>query len=452
MKINTRHLALIAALLLIADRGLTGCGAQTASAEVPPAVITATPAPTAAPPIVGTSHTDSSDGGHAILADGETKSYANITVTKTGDGEGDKADFYGENAAVLAQNGAELNLRVASVTTDGAHANAVFSYGEGTVVNIADSTINTSGSCSGGIMTTGGGTMNADNLMVHTVGNSSAAIRSDRGGGTVNVTGGVYKTDGVGSPAIYSTADIRVTDAELSSTASQGVVVEGKNSVTLQNVTLTASNVRKNSGKSPWYQAVMLYQSMSGDASEGTASFTMLGGGLTNLNGDIFFVNNTRAAISLTGADIVNDDPEGVFLRAAAAGWGREGQNGGHVELYTAAQHLDGDLLADAVSTLNIYLGDGSVLTGAVNPANEGAVYVSLTDGAKWSLTGNSYVQSLSCEEGSIELNGYTLYVDGEAYAEGSAMTGSPVTWESADTQPASAPTRDRDGKPPEKK
>ncbi len=426
MKLNMKSCALIAALLLLADRGLTGCTAAQAADKSPvPALYS--PAPTA-----GESFTDRSDGGHAIAADAETVFYSNITVAKTGSAEGDEADFYGENAAVLAENGAELTLREVSVTTDGKHANAVFSYGEGTVVDIADSTIVTNGDCSGGLMTTGGGTMNANNVVVHTAGRSSAAIRSDRGGGTVTVTGGTYDTAGVGSPAVYSTADITVSDAELSTTASQGVVVEGKNSVTLENVALTASNTQKNSGKSPWYQAVMLYQSMSGDADEGEASFTMRGGSITNLNGDIFFVNNTRAVIQLTAARIVNDDPDGVFLRAAAAGWGREGANGGHVELYTAAQTLEGDILVDPLSTLNLHLWDGSVLTGAVNPADEGEVYVELRDGAKWVLTGDSHVRSLKCDPGSIDLNGHTLTVDGEAYETGSASEGSPVEYASA--------------------
>ncbi len=426
MKLNMKSCALIAALLLLADRGLTGCTAAQAADKSPvPALYS--PAPTA-----GESFTDRSDGGHAIEADGETVFYSNITVAKTGSAEGDEADFYGENAAVLAENGAELTLREVSVTTDGKHANAVFSYGEGTVVDIADSTIVTNGDCSGGLMTTGGGTMNANNVVVHTAGRSSAAIRSDRGGGTVTVTGGTCDTAGVGSPAIYSTADITVSDAELSTTASQGVVVEGKNSVTLENVALTASNTQKNSGKSPWYQAVMLYQSMSGDADEGEASFTMRGGSITNLNGDIFFVNNTRAVIQLTAARIVNDDPDGVFLRAAAAGWGREGENGGHVELYTAAQTLEGDILVDPLSTLNLHLWDGSVLTGAVNPADEGEVYVELRDGAKWVLTGDSHVRSLKCDPGSIDLNGHTLTVDGEVYETGSASEGSPVEYASA--------------------
>ena len=182
-------------------------------------------------------------------ADGEDASYSNIAVQKTGDFSGDEADFYGENAAVFATNGATLDLSGILVETDGTHANGVFSYGTGTTVNISDSVILTDENCSGGLMTTGGGTMNASNLTIHTTGNSSAAIRSDRGGGTVNITGGSYTTDGKGSPVIYSTADITVSDAELTSTSSQGIVVEGKNSVTLNNVALTADNNSKNSGE-----------------------------------------------------------------------------------------------------------------------------------------------------------------------------------------------------------
>ena len=88
---------------------------------------------------------NSDDGAHAITADGEEASYSNILVTKTGEADGDEADFYGENAAIFATNGGTLNLSEMVVKTDGKHANAVFSYGEGTIVNISDSYINTTG-------------------------------------------------------------------------------------------------------------------------------------------------------------------------------------------------------------------------------------------------------------------------------------------------------------------
>lgn len=397
--------------------------------------------------------TSSADSEHAIEVSGETASYSNVKVTKTGDSDsGDEADFYGDNSAVFATDGATVTLNNIVVDTDGKHANAVFSYGEGTTVNISDSVITTSGNCSGGLMTTGGGTMNATDLNIHTTGNSSAAIRSDRGGGTVNVTGGSYVTEGKGSPAIYSTADITVSDATLESTVSEGVVVEGKNSVTLNNVDLTADNNQKNSDKSSVYKAVMIYQSMSGDASVGMAEFTMTDGSITNKNGDIFYINNTVATVTLENVEIVNQDAEGIFLRAEAAGWGSEGKNGGKVNLYLTNQTLEGDIAVDEISALNMYLTSGTAYTGTVNGDNEGEVYVEIESGSKWILTGDSYVTSLTCEADAIDLNGYTLYVGGTAYSAGSTSEGEAIvlSTSSSDGQGSHGGTPgDKPGDPP---
>ncbi len=369
------------------------------------------------------------DGEHAIEVSGNTAEYSNIKVTKTGDSaSGDEADFYGDNAAIFATDGATLTLTDIVVDTNGTHANAVFSYGSGTTVNISNSVITTSGNCSGGLMTTGGGTMNATNLDIHTTGNSSAAIRSDRGGGTVTVDGGTYVTDGTGSPAIYSTADITVSNATLKSTASEGVVVEGKNSVTLNNVNLTADHNKNNSDKTNNLNAVMIYQSMSGDASVGLATFTMAGGSLTNKNGDIFFVNNTATTITLENVEIINQDSNGVFLRAAAAGWGTEGSNGGKVNLYLKKQAQTGDIVVDKVSALNLYLSEGTTYTGAINAANEGEVYVEIEKGSTWVLTGDSYITGLTCEADAIDLNGHKLTIGGTEYTAGTSSTGTAIT------------------------
>ncbi len=376
---------------------------------------------------------NTADGGHAIEIKGETKEYSDIKISKTGDSSsGDEADFYGDNAAVFATDGATLTLKNITVDTDGTHANAVFSYGEGTTVNISDSVITTKGNCSGGLMTTGGGTMNASNLTINTSGNSSAAIRSDRGGGTVNVTGGSYKTEGCGSPAIYSTADITVSDASLESTSSEGVVVEGKNSVTLNNVTLKADHSKLNSDKSDNQNAVMIYQSMSGDAAQGLAAFTMNGGSVTNAKGDIFFVNNTAADITLTDVKIVNNDPDGVFLKAAAAGWGNEGSNGGKVNLTLSKETLEGDITVDSISAVNLYLKSGTVYSGAVTSGSDnndetGEVYVEIESGSKWVLTADSYITSLTCDADGIDLNGHELHVNGEKYVSGTDSKGSAI-------------------------
>ncbi len=376
----------------------------------------------------GSVYTDSSDSSHAVIADGETIAYDNISVSKTGDASGDEADFYGTNAAVFATNGANLTLTNSKIVTAGSHANAVFSYGEGTELTISDSVIETSENNSGGIMVTGGGTLNASNLLVTTQGGSSAAIRSDRGGGTMIVTGGSYSSFGSGSPAIYSTADVTVSDATLYSGVSQAVVVEGKNSVTLVNVNATGNNTKKNSNNSDQYQAVMIYQSMSGDASVGKGVFTMTGGSLTSLNGGMFFVNNTVAEINLSSVEFVyaTDD----FLRIEAAGWGTSGSNGGHVTLNASSQQFEGVITVDNISDLNLYLKDGSVFTGSID--NEGETYIEIEDGSKWVLTGDSEVTGLTCSADAIDLNGYTLTVNGNIYAEGTESMGTAIVQSSA--------------------
>ena len=403
MKLRKKHLALLAALLLLAERGfLNESPVTAAAATIPPTVITS-PAPTA-----GNSYTDNSSGGHAILVDEEQARYTNITVHKTGDLE-KPAGRDSENAAVLAENGAVLELREVSVSSDGTGADAIFSMGAGTTLEIADSTVNTAGDFSDALVTADGGTLNAGNLVVRTAGMSSAAIRA---GASMCVSGGTYDTVGVDSPAIYAASDITVRDAELNSAAAQGVIVDGGGDVTLENVALTANHTAhtESSDETLRYQAVLLCAS---DEGEDVSIFTMRGGSLTNLHGDVFLVSGAKALVNLTGAAIVNDDPEGAFLAVT---------DGGKAELCTAAQELAGNILTDEDSALDLHLWDGSVLTGAVNPENAGKASVELADGAVWSLTGDSYIDSLRCEAGSIRLNGHTLTVGGEAYVEGTAV------------------------------
>ena len=355
---------------------------------------------------------------NAVLVDGKTVSLTGITVTKSGDGSGgDDGDFYGTNAAVLAKGGATLTLKDSEVTTNGAYANGVFSYGSGTTVNVSDTTIVTKSNNSGGIMTTGGATMNATDLNVSTAGNSSAPIRSDRGGGTVTVSGGTYTAEGVGSPGIYSTADITATGAEITANSSEAVVIEGGNSVTLNNATVTGNNKVLN-GQSQVKTNVMIYQSMSGDASSGASYFTMTGGTLTAKTGCMFYVTNTTTTINLEGVEL--NPVSGEHLMTIAAGpWGSSGSNGGNATVNASAQTLTGDISVDDDSTLNLKLTEGSAWEGALS--GDGDTYVSLAEGCTWTLTGNSTVKSLSCSDGAIDLNGYTLTVNGTEYTSGAS-------------------------------
>ena len=351
---------------------------------------------------------------NAVLVQEGSVTISNATVNKTGSSDGENADFYGINAAILATGGT-LTVKDTTVTTDGAHANGIFSCGSGTTVNVSDTVITTAGNNSGGLMTTGGAALNAVNVTVSTAGNSSAAIRSDRGGGTVTVTGGTYETTGRGSPAIYSTADITVSDAALSAADSEAVVIEGGNSITLNNVTISGNDAHLN-GQSSVKTNALIYQSMSGDAKDGNSSFTMNGGSMTALTGDMLHVTNVTTAITLSQVDFTYAEDSRVFLSASADAWGNSGKNGGHVTLTLVDQAIEGDLTADQDSSLNVIISAGSSLLGAVNPGNASQdVSLTLDAASVWTLTADSYLTAFSGDMSQVNLNGYTLYVNGEA-------------------------------------
>ena len=376
---------------------------------------------------------ETADENVILIDTDENVTLSNVIVSKTGDSDGgDNCNFYGLNAAVLAKGGANVTITGGTVVTEADGANGVFSYGgnggqngadgDGTTVTISDTTITTMGDGSGGIMTAGGGTTYASNLTIETSGRSSAAIRSDRGGGKVVVNGGSYTTNGLGSPAIYSTADISVADATLVSNLSEGVCIEGKNSIVLTDCDLMASNTQCN-GNAIFLDTIMIYQSMSGDADTGTSTFTMTGGSLTSQSGHVFHVTNTHAIITLSGVDIVNEDEENVLLSVCDDGW-----NGGnnHAELNASAQTLNGTILVGSNSVLSLTLYDGSSFTGSISgeivncngetvSTDVGEVSVTLDETSTWTLTADTYVTSFTGNAAQVIANGYTLYVNGEA-------------------------------------
>ncbi len=373
------------------------------------------------------------DESALLISTSDEVTITNPTVTKTGDSDGgDNCNFYGLNAAVLVKDGSNTTITGGTITSDADGANGVFCYGgnggqngasgDGTTLTIRDTVIKTTGDGSGGIMTTGGGITYAYDLDVDTSGQSSAAIRTDRGGGTVYVNGGTYTSNGLGSPAIYSTAEIHVENADLISNLSEGVCIEGKNSIELTNCNMTANNTKCN-GNATFFDTIMIYQSMSGDADSGTSSFTMTGGTLTSKNGHVFHVTNTNAVINLSGVTIINEDSENILLSVCADGWSGAGNI---ATLNADGQELKGIIKVGSDSQLTLNLTNGSTFTGSIDGSitnakgtsvstEVGTVNVKLDSTSKWTLTADTYVTSFDGDVSNIITNGYTLYVNGTA-------------------------------------
>ena len=375
-----------------------------------------------------------SDESALLISTKEAVTISQPNVSKTGNSDGgDNCSFYGVNAALLVKGGSTTTIKGGTIASDATGANGVFSYGgngghnggdgDGTTVIIEDTKITTTGDGSGGIMTTGGGVMKAKNLTINTSGRSSAPIRTDRGGGIVIVEGGSYTSNGLGSPVIYSTADVTVSDATLTSNKSEGVCIEGKNSITLNNCQMTVSNTQRN-GHAQFLDAIMIYQSFSGDADSGNSHFTMNGGSLTNRQGHLFHVTNTNAIISLNGVKLVNDDPAKVLLSVCADGW--QGASN-KATLNASHQQMEGTILVGNDSELRLNLADGSTFNGSIggnitNAAGNtistetGTVNVTLGDDCTWNLTADTYITSLKGDVSRIKANGYRLFVNGKEF------------------------------------
>lgn len=371
---------------------------------------------------------------NAVLVDSDVKvniKNANITRNSSDSTGGDSASFYGVGAAVLATDG-EITIKDSTITTDAKGGAGVFAYGDG-VVNVSDTTINTTESTSGGIHVAGGGTLNASNLTVETNGESAAAIRSDRGGGTMTVNGGSYTSNGVGSPSVYCTADITVNDADLTATGSEAVCIEGLNSLKLTNCNLTGNMKDLDTNDTTWN--IIVYQSMSGDAEVGNSTFEMIGGTLTAGNGGMIYTTNTECTILLSDVDITYADDSEFFLRctgnANERGWGSTGKNGSQCNFTANKQQMEGLVVWDSISTLDFYMTDGSILTGAVTDdescagdGGDGYCNLYIDESSKWIVTQDSTLTNLYCAGTIEDATGKTVTVqgaDGTVYVKGTS-------------------------------
>ena len=371
------------------------------------------------------------DENAALISSGANVTLDNDTITRTSaDSQGgDNSSFYGVGAAVLATEGTAY-VKDGSVTTDAAGGAGLFAYDDGTVY-ASGTTVETTQDTSGGVHVAGGGTLYGWDLDVETNGESSAAIRSDRGGGTKVLDGGNYVSNGVGSPAIYSTADIAVSNASLTANGSEAVCIEGLNSIHLYDCDLTGNMSDLDQNDNTW--TVILYQSMSGDSEVGNSTFQMDGGSLTSENGGVFYTTNTESTITLNNVDINYNDDNEFFLQCTGntnqRGWGQAGANGADCHFTGISQDMQGNVIWDSISDLDFYLTDGSSLTGAVvddesyaGEGGEGYCNVYVSADSTWTVTGDSTVSSLENEGTIVDGNGKTVTIqgtDGTVYVQG---------------------------------
>ncbi len=287
--------------------------------------------------------------GGSLTITGTSSDY--IEITKSGSAAsngqvGDDYNFYGINSGiVVAGEGSSATITYAAINTTGNGSNAVVATAEGTVT-ISNSTITTTGSAGArGLHATYSGTITASNVTITTSGASCAALATDRGGGSINATGMNLTTNSNGSPLVYSTGSIVVSSSEGTANSAQMVVVEGNSEVHLTSCDFSCTGDGNRTGTSESSSSshtidkagIFIYQSASGDSSDGTDYFSATNCTLKVTKSDVpmFYLTNIEAVITLSGNTFTSASSDDYFIMCEETNqWGTVGSNGSDTVLY----------------------------------------------------------------------------------------------------------------------
>lgn len=388
------------------------------------------------------------DQNAALVQNGGTLTLENALLQKSGDDtDGDRCNFYGVNSILTAVGeGSSATVSNSSLTATSAGSNGIFAT-DGATVTVSDTSIDTTADNSRGLDATYGGVITADNVDITTAGDHCAGIATDRGGGTITAVDSTVSTQGSGSPILYSTGDIEVENLTGTASGSQIAGMEGLNTICIENSTLTSSITGK-TASDPIANGIIIYQSTSGDAEAttgSTATFTAKSSTLSSAiqSGSMFYLTNTSANITLQNTELDFDSSQAALITACgndSNNWGQAGSNGATVKVKAINQTLEGDIVVDTISSINLTLTKGSTWTGsAIIQDNDSATTttespISITVGktSSWIVTDDCTVSNLTVKNGGTikDSDGQTVTIvaNGKTVVEGTGNVTITVT------------------------
>lgn len=294
--------------------------------------------------------------GGKLNIEGTSSSYVNINKSGSGASNGQVSDdynFYGINSGIVVSGStSSATISYANIVTSSNGSNAVVATNDANVT-ITSSSIRTTGSAgSRGLHTTYGGNIKASDTKIVTQGVSCASLANDRGGGNIEASSMELETNSNGSPLVYSTDSITVSSSTGSANGAQMVVVEGGSSATLNDCEFSCSGNGNRTGTSDSNSSthtidaggIFIYQSFSGDSSEGVDYFNASNCtfNVTTSSVPMFYLTNITAVITLSNNTFSQSSSSDYLLMAEATNqWGNTGSNGASVSVKLSDQTWD---------------------------------------------------------------------------------------------------------------
>lgn len=295
----------------------------------------------------------------------------------------------GRNSVLLADGGSNLLVEFCDINSHTPQADGISANGKGTLVTVNSGNINLSRVGSAGVNATNKSKIIVDKTTINSYSNQSPAFYACNDG-ELEVTEAKGDISGLASPLFYaSTGSIKANKCRMSSARwSIGCVDGGE---------LELDGNQLKSGSISGFLVYGADGIQKSPRSEG--KLTLKKNNLTVNEGPLILVTNAKGYISLSGNKISCKNDEIIAVKADE--WGTEGENFGDASISVEKQTLNGDILVDGISSLNLELKKGAKLngniTGESSPRRD--VKVVIKKGAQWSFKGVCYLDAITFEQ-----------------------------------------------------
>ncbi|WP_321819920.1 MULTISPECIES: autotransporter outer membrane beta-barrel domain-containing protein [unclassified Burkholderia] len=277
-------------------------------------------------------------------------------------GAGKGIDNLGTNTTIV--------LSGTQIGTTGNGADGLSSTGTGArIATDAATVVRTAGDNARGLFVTGAdSTLAADGTTVATTGAGAHAIVAGSGA-TVWLSGTKVSAAGAAADGLVARNGGRIGDtgSSLASAAGNGATVDGGGVLALTGTTLKGATA-----------GVMSTDTLATGA---TSSVRVDGGSVASVAGPAFAARGGTVDIAVRNGTVVTAG-NGTLLDLA---------NGSTATFNASAVNLAGDIVSDASSTGNVFLTNGTTLTGTIDP-----VALSVDGSSTWHMTGSSVLSSLN--------------------------------------------------------
>lgn len=328
--------------------------------------------------------------------------------------------YYGLNSAVIVKDGSSMELINSDITTNVSYSSAFFLTGLNGTAKLDNINISTNKEYSSGLVSSDYGSITALDLDITTKGDNSTSLKSITSNSEINIEDSYLYTEGLYSPLIYSSGKINLTNTDGTALNSNIATIEGSNSITITDSKLTTEHIANNDNPAGIY--IYNEQSKSISADYTNATFTSTSSRLTIKETDnyesipMFYVTNIKATINITDTEL--DYSNNILLKVVGNDtYGDIGNNGGEVTFTATDQELKGNIEIDDISKVRFNL-NNSHYEGQINGNDSSkAVDITFDKTSTWTLTGDSYINTLTIQNGkisrlsrSIKSNGYDIY------------------------------------------